>query len=125
MQNEKFETFDEFWDFYVREHASKLNRQLHFVGSTAALALVVGALVTKRRSLLVAAPLVGYGFAWAGHFFVEKNRPASFKHPLFSFAADWKMWSKTLVGAMDAEVERVLADERRARAEATADQTVN
>ncbi len=99
-------TFSQFWPGYVRAHASPLNRKLHFVGTTAALACVAAAAVTRKRWLLALAPVVGYGPAWFGHFVVEGNRPATFGHPLWSLAADFVMWGKTLAGTMDAEVER-------------------
>lgn len=104
------ETFEEFWPFYVREHRKKLTRQFHFVGTTLALGCAAGALLTRRRWLLALAPIAGYGPAWFSHFFVEKNRPATFKHPLWSLQADFVMWAKMLRGTMDAEVERVLAE---------------
>lgn len=103
----KFESFEEFWPFYVREHANKTNRTLHFIGTTLAMSSVAAALLTKRRALLLAAPVFGYGFAWVGHFMVEGNKPATFKHPLWSLRGDFKMWWLMANGAMDAEVERV------------------
>ncbi len=115
-ERREFGSFEEFWPFYVKEHSKKATRILHFVGTTAAGACVLGGLLTKRRWLLAVAPVVGYGPAWIGHFFIEKNRPATFQHPLWSLRADGVMWWKTLTRTMDAEVERVLAEER-ARAE--------
>jgi hypothetical protein len=109
--NKKYASFEEFWPDYVRAHKSKTNRQLHFVGSTLALACVGGAVLFRRPLLLLAAPLVGYGFAWVGHFGFEKNTPASFTNPIYSFQADWVMWSKIANGTMDAEVERFTAEE--------------
>lgn len=108
MTDREIETFEEFWDFYVGEHKEKANRILHFIGTTAAVGCLAGGLLTKRRWLLLLAPLVGYGPAWVGHFFVEKNKPASFKYPLWSLQADFVMWWKTVKGEMDAEVERVV-----------------
>ena len=102
-------TFREFWPFYVREHRKPITRALHFIGSTFVLALVATALVTGRLWLLAAMPVVGYGFAWVGHFGFEKNRPATFKYPVYSFIGDWVMYGKILSGTMRAEVERVLA----------------
>jgi len=102
-------SFAEFWPYYVKEHLDPTNRLLHFVGSSLAAATLIGSVMTGQLYLLPVAPVVGYGFAWVGHFFVEKNRPASFKYPLFSFAADWVMWSKIATGRMQAEIERVLA----------------
>jgi hypothetical protein len=103
----KYESFEEFWPFYVREHANKTNRTLHFIGTTLAVGTTAAALLTKRRALLLAAPVLGYGFAWVGHFFVEGNKPATFKYPLWSLRGDFKMWWLMANGAMDAEVERV------------------
>ena len=104
-----FATFREFWPFYVREHSRPGTRALHFIGSTAVLAIAATAVVTGRPWLLLATPVVGYGFAWIGHFGIEKNRPATFKHPFYSFLADWVMYGKILSGTMRAEVERAAA----------------
>jgi hypothetical protein len=104
-------SFEQFWPFYVRAHSSKWNRRLHFVGTSAAVALGASGLLTGRLSLLLAAPVVGYGPAWIGHFLVEGNVPATFGHPLWSLRADFVMWRKMLAGTMDAEVARVLASE--------------
>ena len=102
-------TFREFWPYYVREHRKPITRALHFIGSTFVLAIAAAAVVTGRPWLLLATPVVGYGFAWIGHFGFEKNRPATFKYPAWSFLADWVMYGKILSGTMRAEVERVLA----------------
>ena len=105
MSNERYRSFDEFWPYYVREHSRPASRNLHFIGSTLAIVIVlVGALYNPW--LLLAVPIVGYGFAWIGHFAIEKNRPATFKYPLWSLIADWKMWALMLVGRMSAEVEK-------------------
>jgi hypothetical protein len=104
--DEPFQTFEEFWPFYVHEHAHPLNRALHFVGTTGVLVCLRTALLTGSRLALVAAPIMGYGFAWMGHFFVEKNRPATFKYPLWSLRADCVMYRKMLTGQMAAELER-------------------
>jgi hypothetical protein len=93
----------------VREHSSPACRALHFVGSTLVLVVIAAAAVTQNWWLLLAAPVVGYGFAWIGHFAIEKNKPASFKYPLWSFVADWKMWAMMLVGRMGAEVAKAHA----------------
>ena len=123
MADHEFSSFEEFWPFYVKEHSKKTTRMLHFAGTTAAMACVAGAVLLKKRWLLLAAPVVGYGPSWIGHFFVEKNRPATFKYPLWSLRADFVMWGKIVRGEMDAEVERVLAEEKqRAEDEAAAAQ---
>lgn len=111
----RFANFAEFWPFYVGEHAKPVTRWLHFIGSSCALACVLGAALVHWWLALVA-PVVGYAFAWLGHFGFEGNRPATFKYPFYSFMADWVMWAKMLNGSMDAEVRRILASrELRAR----------
>jgi hypothetical protein len=119
-QNSKIdiETFEQFWDYYVAAHKEKANRILHFIGLTAAGACVAGGLLTKRRWLLLLAPIVGYGPSWIGHFFIEHNRPASFGHPIWSLRADFIMWWKTATGTMQAEVDRVVGEESKRAAEA-------
>ncbi len=112
MGEQEFRTFEEFWPFYVKEHRKKATRLLHFIGTTSAMACVAGGLLTKRRFLLALAPIVGYGPAWIGHFFVEGNRPASFKYPLWSLRADLVMWSKMMRFQMSDEVERILRQDR-------------
>lgn len=105
--HEKIETFAQFWDFYVGEHKDKNTRLLHFIGTTLAISCVAGGLLTRKRWLLLLAPICGYGPAWFSHFFVEKNKPASFTYPLWSLRADLVMWWKTIRGEMQAEVDRV------------------
>jgi hypothetical protein len=105
---QRISSFRQFWPFYVREHSRPITRALHFIGSTLVLAIVAAAVVTGRPWLLLATPFAGYGFAWFGHFVFEKNKPASFKYPLYSFFADWVMYGKILSGTMRAEVERAL-----------------
>jgi hypothetical protein len=102
-------TFEEFWPFYVRAHTKKASRTLHFIGTTGALALVSVGVLTRRPLPILMAPVVGYGFAWVGHFFIEGNIPATFGNPLWSLKGDFKMWRMMLEGTMDAEVERILA----------------
>ena len=87
-----FETFEDFWPYYVHEHQDPTNRALHYVGTSLAIGTVAAAALTLNPAWLVVTPVVGYGFAWAGHFIVEKNRPATFQYPLFSLIADFKMY---------------------------------
>ena len=105
METEKSD-FDAFWLEYVREHSHPLNRKLHMIGMSLALACLVAGIFKRRISLLLLVPVFGYGFAWCGHFFVEKNIPKSFSHPLFSLRASALLYWKTLSGEMDAELER-------------------
>ncbi len=124
MSAQPFRSFEEFWPFYVGEHADPLNRKLHFVGTTLSMLCVGAAVVTRKKAFLAAAPLCGYGFAWVGHFIIEKNRPATFKHPLWSLRGDFRMWAKTIKGEMDAEVAKVQAA-KAAEAEAAAPTATN
>ena len=94
----KFNSFSEFYPFYLSEHSHQTSRRLHFVGTSIALVLLVSALVSRNPSLIVVALLQGYAFAWVGHFFFEHNRPATFKYPFYSFAGDWRMWADILTG---------------------------
>jgi len=98
MDKKRFTRFSEFYPFYLSEHQDRVNRRLHFVGSTLVLALVLFALLTQHWMLLWAVPFAGYGFAWVGHFFFEKNKPATFSHPLYSFMGDWVMYKDILTG---------------------------
>ena len=107
---EKFKTFEEFWPYYVKEHAQKSTRTIHAVGTTIALTAAAAALFTRNKKYLALAPVAGYGFAWISHFFIEKNRPASFTYPRWSLLGDFVMLKKMFEGTMDEEVERVLAD---------------
>ena len=106
----EFASFEDFWPFYVRAHSNPRNRALHFAGTTAAMVTLGAALVLRKKSLFKYVPVVGYGPAWIGHFFVEGNKPATFGHPVWSLRGDLVMWWKTLTGTMGAEVERVVAE---------------
>lgn len=101
------ETYSEFWEFYVREHSKPATRALHFAGTSLGVALLVYFVATGRWYLFLIFPVVGYAFAWFAHFVVEKNKPATFKYPLWSFVSDFRMMWFMLTGRMAAEVERV------------------
>ncbi len=109
---ERFKTFEEFWPYYVGEHSKKTTRTIHFVGTTAVMALVAYGVVRRKAWPLLVAPLAGYGPAWFSHFFIEGNKPATFQYPLWSLKADFIMWSKIARGTMDAELRRVPLDTR-------------
>ena len=102
----RIQSFDEFWPFYLGEHAKPATRALHLVGSTVALVLVALAIVLRAPALLGAALVAGYAFAWIAHLTVEHNRPATFRYPLWSFLADWKMWGCAVTGRLGRELER-------------------
>ena len=101
------ETFDAFWAHYLNEHSNPLNRALHVVGTTMALAFLVFIIVVKMPLLLLLVPVIGYGPAWVGHFFIEHNRPTAMKRPLWSFRADLKMTWLVLSGQLKSELRRV------------------
>ncbi|MBL9103115.1 MAG: DUF962 domain-containing protein [Myxococcales bacterium] len=100
-------SFSEFWPYYLGEHRSPINRGLHYVGTSTALCLMGVAIAQGRWWLPIVGMLIGYAFAWVGHFFVENNKPASFKHPLWSFVADLKMLRYKLTGRMADEMTRL------------------
>lgn len=94
----RFSSFAEFYPFYLGEHARPATRRLHFMGSALALFCLAALVLTGNVWWLVGALVSGYGFAWAAHLFVEKNRPATFRHPLYSLMGDWKMFWEILMG---------------------------
>ena len=99
MDNVKtFRGFADFYPYYLEEHRDRTCRRLHFVGTTLVLVIVAAALVTAHWPLLWVVPLAGYTFAWIGHFFFEKNRPATFKHPFYSLLGDFVMYKDMLTG---------------------------
>jgi len=102
------ETYDEFWDFYVQEHSKPLTRILHFVGTALGLLVLAWLILRGTWYYFPLALVVGYAFAWFAHFVVEKNKPATFKYPLWSFISDYKMMWYMITGRMNAEVKRVV-----------------
>jgi len=89
-------SFAEFYPFYLSEHNNRTCRRLHFVGSSLGLVCLGTALATGNAWWVLVGLLCGYAFAWVGHFGFEKNKPASFKQPLYSFMGDWLMWWQIL-----------------------------
>ena len=101
----RYQTFEEFWPFYLQEHSNALNRTLHLIGTGGVISTVIAALVTLQPLLLIVAPVCGYGFAWFGHFVVQKNRPATFTYPLWSLAADFKMFFLAVSGKLGTHLD--------------------
>ena len=95
---ESFRRFADFYPFYLSEHAHSTSRRLHFAGTASVLGLTAYALISGRLGLLWLTPIAGYGFAWAGHFFFEKNRPATFRHPFYSLLGDFVMFRDMIIG---------------------------
>jgi hypothetical protein len=93
-----FRSFAEFYPYYLSEHGNRTSRRLHFVGTSIALACLLQAIESLNAWWLLAGLVAGYAFAWVGHFFFEKNRPATFRHPWYSLAGDWVMWKDMIRG---------------------------
>jgi len=87
-----FNSFADFYPYYLTEHKNKISKRLHVIGTSSIVLLCLFSFITKNWSLLWLLPVIGYGFAWLGHFIFEKNRPATFRHPLYSLMGDFKMW---------------------------------
>lgn len=104
-------TYPEFWHRYLRAHARPQTRALHYAGSLLALACLAAALARRDWRFLPAAPVVGYGFAWAAHLGIEGNRPETFGHPAWSLASDMRMVGLFLVGRLGAHLRRAGAQE--------------
>jgi hypothetical protein len=98
-------TFEEFWPYYVSEHGKPATRALHVLGTSLVIATLAAAVLASPWWLL-AAPFAGYGPAWIAHFFVERNRPATFTYPWWSLRGDLRMFTLTLRGRMRPELER-------------------
>ena len=96
MTGKRYTSFRDFYPFYLSEHSNTTCRRLHFFGTTFGLACLVAALATRRPLWILVGLAGGYVFAWIGHFFFEKNRPATFTYPLYSFMGDWVMWRDIL-----------------------------
>src|SRR5437868_1546667 len=100
MTQQRFKSFSEFWPFYLAEHSKASTRALHCIGSFLAIAVVIVFIAIGKWWLFPLAFVPGYACAWIGHFFIEKNRPATFTYPLWSFMGDWKMLALMLSGRL-------------------------
>ncbi len=98
MNDRKYKNFSEFYPFYLSEHSDLVNRRLHFLGSLLAIVVVILTIATQEWLLLLLVPFVGYGCAWIGHYFVERNKPATFSYPVYSFIGDWVMFRDIIIG---------------------------
>lgn len=98
--SDRIRTYGEFWPFYLGEHSNPACRALHFVGTTGHFALIGLAVATRNPWWVLASAFSGYGFAWPAHFLVEKNKPATFKYPLWSLWSDYRMWLHMVTGKL-------------------------
>jgi hypothetical protein len=110
IQERKYRNLAEFWPQYVREHSSPTNRRMHFIGNTNLLVWLVIAAFRRSPALIVFAVASSYGFAWIGHFLLERNIPATFRYPILAALGDIRMYILMWRGEMDAEVARYTAD---------------
>lgn len=97
----KYTSFKSFYPFYLSQHANPVSRKLHYLGTALVIGLLIWVLVNRHWQMLFLLPLLGYFFAWVGHFFFEKNRPATFTYPLYSLMGDFLMFFQALSGRLD------------------------
>ncbi len=103
----RIRSFEEFWPFYVSQHRRQGTRQLHFAGTTLGFLFLARAVASARLVFLLWGLVAAYGLAWAGHYYIEKNRPATFQYPFWSFVGDMKMYGLMWRGRMTAEADRL------------------
>lgn len=106
----RYTSFAEFWPHYLREHSRPRTRALHYFGTTLVIIVALFAVTTRSWWFLLAMPLAGYFFAWLAHFTIEKNRPATFSYPLWSLAADFRMYWLWLTRRLAPELKRAGID---------------
>ncbi|GAA1919263.1 DUF962 domain-containing protein [Streptomyces sodiiphilus] len=106
MTEHRFQTYEEFWPYYVAMHSKPATRWVHLTGTLTGLALSAWGAVSGRRRLLPALPVLGYGSAWTAHFLIEGNNPATFGHPAWSLRGDAEMIRMMLSGR-DAELSEI------------------
>ena len=107
-------TYEEFWPFYLQEHAHPRTRHLHYIGTALVIVIALVAISLQKWVWLFAMPVAGYFFAWVSHAFVERNRPATFTHPLWSLISDFRMFFLWISGRLGPELDRAGVSQPRA-----------
>jgi hypothetical protein len=105
MSTKKYQSLQEFYPFYLSEHRNTTSRILHFIGTGLVILSLIGGILFHDWRFLIAVPLLGYGFAWVGHFFFEKNKPATFQYPGYSLASDFMLFWELLNGKQPFKVK--------------------
>ncbi|WP_293297736.1 DUF962 domain-containing protein [Pedobacter sp. UBA4863] len=105
MNNKKYRSLKEFYPFYLSEHQNTTSRILHFIGTLLAIVSLIGGILFHDFRFMLAVPFLGYGFAWVGHFFFEKNKPATFQYPGYSLASDFILFWDLLNGKQSFKVK--------------------
>ena len=105
MSNRKA-SYEEFWPFYLQEHARPQTRNLHYIGTALVIGIGLITVLMQNWLLLIAMPIAGYFFAWVSHAFVEKNKPATFTHPLWSLISDFRMFFLWISGRLGPELKK-------------------
>ena len=105
MDEKKYTSFRTFYPYYLTEHRNPVSRKLHFIGTALVILCLIAGIITGRWVLLIIIPLCGYGFAWFGHFFFEKNKPATFKYPFYSLGSDFVMFWHILTGKLEQKLK--------------------
>ncbi|GGY46715.1 DUF962 domain-containing protein [Parvularcula lutaonensis] len=109
-----YTTFEQFWPHYLREHARPGTRMYHYIGTGLGLVAIAAAIVTGNWLLVLLVPLLGYGFAWVSHAFVERNKPATFTYPLWSLMSDYRMFFLAISGRLKPELDKAGVTSQRA-----------
>jgi hypothetical protein len=112
MGKRKINSFEDFWPLYLKEHSRPLTRKLHLIGTILGLACAIVLIIRREWLLIPIALLPGYITAWFSHFFVEGNRPATFKYPIWSFVADFKMAAFMITGKIENEIIKTSGKEK-------------
>lgn len=105
VMERKYKTFKDFYPYYLTEHSDPTCRAMHYLGTTGLFAVIAAAILLSNAKWLLLLPVIGYGFAWVGHFVFEKNKPATFQYPLYSLGSDFVMYFHFLTGQIDRKLE--------------------